>query len=434
MTRRLYLHVGSPKSGTTYLQRVLEANRERLAEAGVLVVGETHLDRIHAAMVVREDPRLDGLPPRRRQTWQRLVEQVRAWDGGTAVLSYELFSAASQAQAERALADLAAIDDLETHVVVTSRDLGLSVPSAWQERLKFGLRKRLEAWTPPPASHQRSEWGWRTMDPAGVARRWGSTLPAGQVHLVTVPRAGGDPDELWHRFASACGIGDVGVELSVGRSNESLGVVEAELLRRVNGRLPEPLSSDNREQAVWLRDTLAHGILAGLGDEPIGTPPAQLEQAREVAEAARAAIETAGWSVHGDLDDLAASSRETRLPGEVSDTELLDSAVETIVALLSQLRERAAAGKVVHPVDDDASAVRRRATRVARRVVGVHVERRDQALRERIDALEAEVAAGRELHLRVAALQDVVAELLLPHHRDGQVTARALRRYRKDSL
>jgi hypothetical protein len=434
MTRRVYLHVGSPKSGTTYLQRVLETNRERLADAGVLVVGENHLDRIHAAMVVRDDPRLESLPPRRRQTWQRLVEQVRTHDGDVAILSYELFSAASKAQAERALADLAAVDGLEVHVVVTSRDLGLSVPSAWQERLKFGLRKRLETWTPPAETARRSEWGWRTMDPAGVARRWGSTLPAAQVHVVTVPRRASGPDELWHRFASACGIGDVAVELSVGRSNESLGVVEAELLRRVNGRLPEPLRSDNREQSVWLRDTLAHGILAGLGDEPIGTPPEQLEQAREVADRARRSIEKAGWSVHGDLDDIAASARETRLPGEVTDAELLDSAVETIVALLAQLRDRAAQGKADHPTDDDASTVRRRATRVARRVVGAHVQRRDQALQQRIEELEAEVQAGRELHLRVAALQDVVTELLLPHQRGGQVTARALRRYRKDAL
>ncbi|MFA6299205.1 MAG: hypothetical protein WC642_08565, partial [Nocardioides sp.] len=69
MTQRLYLHVGAPKSGTTYLQRVLETNRARLADAGVLVVGDRHLDRIHAAMVVREDPRLESLPERARTSW-----------------------------------------------------------------------------------------------------------------------------------------------------------------------------------------------------------------------------------------------------------------------------------------------------------------------------------------------------------------------------
>ena len=32
MTDRVYVHVGSPKSGTTYLQRVLRHNQRELAD------------------------------------------------------------------------------------------------------------------------------------------------------------------------------------------------------------------------------------------------------------------------------------------------------------------------------------------------------------------------------------------------------------------
>ena len=73
MTERVYLHVGTPKSGTTYLQRVLDHNRERLAAAGVLVVGERHGDRVHAALVVREDRRVETLSAGQQQSWARLV-------------------------------------------------------------------------------------------------------------------------------------------------------------------------------------------------------------------------------------------------------------------------------------------------------------------------------------------------------------------------
>lgn len=53
----------------------------------------------------------------------------------------------------------------------------------------------------------------------------------------------------------------------------------------------------------------------------------------------------------------------------------------------------------------------------------------------RIDALEAEVERSRALHLRVAALRDVVTELLLPaEQQDGELTAKALRDYRKEGL
>ena len=92
---------------------------------------------------------------------------------------------ASAEQAARALKDLAAYD---VHVVVSARDLGRSVASAWQERLKFGLTTPLEGWQPKPESAESSEWGWRTLDPSGVAERWGSTLPPDHVHVVTAPR------------------------------------------------------------------------------------------------------------------------------------------------------------------------------------------------------------------------------------------------------
>jgi hypothetical protein len=156
MTTRVYLHVGAPKSGTTFLQGVLESNRATLADAGVLVVGERHLDRIHAALQIREDPRLADLPESARHAWDTLVRQIREWQGESAVLSYELLAAASSQQAGRALADLAAYD---VHVVITARDLGRSAVSAWQERLKFGLTTPLEKWVPKGEDDQ-GEWGW----------------------------------------------------------------------------------------------------------------------------------------------------------------------------------------------------------------------------------------------------------------------------------
>ena len=115
-------------------------------------------------MAVREDPRLADLPGVGSYRVDPLVRQIDAWRGPAAVLSYELFAVASAEQAARALEDLAAYD---VHVVVTARDLGRSVVSAWQERLKFGLTTPLEGWQPKPESAESSEWGWRTLDPSG---------------------------------------------------------------------------------------------------------------------------------------------------------------------------------------------------------------------------------------------------------------------------
>ena len=424
MTERVYLHVGCPKSGTTYVQRILRHNQEALSQQGVLVAGRTHTELVHAGFVVRDDNRLADLPDRAARSWERIVRQVREFEGHSAVISYELLAGARRKQARRAIESLG---DLEVHVVITCRDLGRAVSSAWQERLKFALETPLEEWQPPPPSlGPRAEWGWRTMDPAGVANRWGASLPPDRVHIVTAPRRGAAPRELWDRFAGACGLTGVDVDLELGPANESLGVKAAEVLRRVNEHDLGEIKGA-REQSKWLRDTLAHGVLADLDDEPMGITDEQLAEAQQRALEAVATIRESGWQVHGDLDDLAATKREGRLPGEVPAEELLDVATRTIVGLLLELREARRA-----PASDDS---RPRGRGLALGLAGSGAEEALVELDERLAAAEREVQAGRRLHERVGALSDLVAELLLPaQHQDQAALKKALRDYRAESL
>ena len=51
---RVVLHIGAPKSGTTYLQRLLWQNRAELAAAGVGLPGENQREMFEAAIEVRE--------------------------------------------------------------------------------------------------------------------------------------------------------------------------------------------------------------------------------------------------------------------------------------------------------------------------------------------------------------------------------------------
>ena len=55
MSQRVFLHVGLPKSGTSYVQRVLSENRERLMdEARLLFPGESWHDQVQAVRDVRQ--------------------------------------------------------------------------------------------------------------------------------------------------------------------------------------------------------------------------------------------------------------------------------------------------------------------------------------------------------------------------------------------
>lgn len=443
MTKTLHLHVGGPKSGTTYVQQVLEQNHDTLATAGVLVVGP-RLDLIHAAMVVRKDARLEKLPKAASRAWERIVEQIRSWQGHSAIVSYELFAGASKEQVRKAMADLTG---LEVHVVVSARDLGKSIPSSWQEQLKFGLTKPLEEWRPPAESAARSEWGWRTMQPANVAARWGAELPVDRVHVVTVPARGSGSADLWERFAAACGLSEVGgLDPVVARVNESLGVVEAELLRRVNVGLAERIEG-GRQKSLWLRDLLAHRVLAPIGREPIGLTPEHRAEAEAEAEKAIQQITAAGYRVHGDLDDLRPTGFEARLPGDVAENELVESATLAMADLLVWARGAGAdpgadgSGRPrdpqpAPPLPEGVVARAKHVARisVARAATGPR-DRRVRALERRIAELERQVESERALHLRVASLQDLVAQLLLPAaQQDTELTSAMLRQYRTRSL
>jgi hypothetical protein len=54
---RLYLHIGEPKTGTTFLQDALWGNRARLAAQGLLLPGYSDRDHSRASRDLRETPR-----------------------------------------------------------------------------------------------------------------------------------------------------------------------------------------------------------------------------------------------------------------------------------------------------------------------------------------------------------------------------------------
>ncbi|HRV68412.1 MAG TPA: hypothetical protein P5108_03100 [Marmoricola sp.] len=427
MTKRLYMHVGAPKSGTTYLQAILEGNAKALASKGVLVVAaDRRLERVHAAMAIREDSRLAKLPPEAAQAWDRLVAEIKAWPGDSAVCSYELFAAASAEKVARALAQL---DGIEVHVVITARDLARAMPSAWQERLKFALTEPLLSFAPDQTMGARAQWGWRTMDPAGVAQRWGGSLPPRQVHIVTMPKQPASQHEFWERFADACAIDSQGLELDQVRVNESMGVVEAELLRRVNQTLAGRIAT-SRDQSVLLRDLFAHEILVPQGSEPIAISPEQYDEATERANQAIAELSESGVNVHGDLDDLRATRVAGRTPDEVSDSELLEVALESISRLLLRVKDSSVG--MPGATEATSASVPRRLVRALSAPV---VEAKRRRLEKRVEGLEELIHQRRLLEQRVAELSDLVAELLMPAlGSDGSITGEDLESYRRDSL
>jgi hypothetical protein len=334
VARTVFFHIGLPKTGTTYLQTLMWDNREELRRQGVLLPGESGRQHLWASGVVREDPNLDRRAPQAVHAWDRLVAEVNAWPG-TAVLSHEFFAAASAEQAARAASVL---EGAEVHVVVTARDTLSLVTARWQEYVKNGATVPIDDYPENEETDPVNEWDWGTLDLADVLARWGAALPAEHVHVLTLPKPDQPRETLWLRFAELVGIDPSSCGPAESARNESLGVVEVELLRRVNPELTDfrtPLDRGN-----WIRGYLAQGKLVPRGGERFW--PSEKRVAELCARGERIADEVAaaGYHVIGDADDLRppAVVPQRRHPDSVTDAELVDAAAQVIAAMMTDVR------------------------------------------------------------------------------------------------
>lgn len=300
--RRVYLHVGAPKSGTTYLQDRLTRNARHLARHGVHVPNlfpslTPARAQFRAALdLLGED--WGGPEGHATGHWARLVEKVGRTPGSV-VISHEVFAPASAAAIERALTDLGR--DAEIHIVYTARDLGRSLVSAWQESIKSGRRWRLRKFL--DLARQRRTWFAQALDLPAVVDAWGSDLPPDHIHVVTAPTGDGDGSILWNRFCSVLDIDPDVARRRARRHNPSLDAVATEFIRRLNVRFESgPNQDPNRDRYV---DALLRLLRAGRIDPvPIELPPQDREWVTERAQGWIGWLAERNVRVHGDPTDL----------------------------------------------------------------------------------------------------------------------------------
>ena len=334
----VYLHVGLPKTGTSYLQTLLWDSRESLADHGVLVPGDRLVAQNLAAwdMMGRrprgaDQPKLPG-------SWQALVTQVRDWSGTHAVFSEEFLAFARGRQVKRAVD---AFSPSSVHVVVTVRDLARVLVAAWQQQLGKGHTWTWEEYAAAVREPQSGPAGagiafWMRQDTARVLDNWETAVPRERVHVVTVPPAGSPREVLAQRFAAATRIEPAWLHGGSEVGNVSVGVAEAEVLRRLNVGLGNRLNERQYTHVV------AKGLRRTLQRRPHSARMRLPEEHRAwVTERATVMVEELrgrGYHVVGDLDDLipgTGQANEIR-PDEVQPEEVADAAIAALQASVEQ--------------------------------------------------------------------------------------------------
>ena len=349
MSRTVYLHIGAPKTGTTYLQDRLTRNASALADHDVHFPTRSPmvspgLFQFRAALdLLGQD--WGGPPGHAEGNWDALVRRVRR-RSGTVVISHEILAPARPQYVARAMADL---EGAEVHVVYTARDLARQLPAAWQESIKQGRKWRYRRFL--KKARRGKTWFSRAFDLPTVLGTWGTHVPRERVHLVTVPQRGaadaGD-DPLWHRFCEATGIDPTWAPERSDRANESLGTAEAAVLRQLNKRLDRATRRESAYDAL-IRQMLAEQQLVGRDSPRITLPPAHYDWVEERTGQWIEWVEQAGIHVVGDLAELRPQRPDEdpagwHDPDKVKARKRLDVALDALAAMTAEAASRPGPG------------------------------------------------------------------------------------------
>jgi len=352
--RRVFLHVGTPKSGVTGLQRRLAANRKLLADQGILYPDQPHDNHFHPAVDLTERE-WAGEAERARGRWDQLAADANR-AGGDVLISHEVLAAATPDQVGRAFRSF---PDSEVHVVLTARDLGRQLPAEWQESVTHRARSSFSKYAKRVARAPRSRpelWFWRVHSVPDVLTRWGTGLPPDQVHVVTVPQEDGPAGALWERFGRVLGLDPALPYAEVDEAEPALGIAEMLVLRRLNTRLRE-LDVPRETYGALVRALLVRETFAQRpGTEPAVVPPRRREFVDEVTTEWLEWLRGSGVDVVGDLADLQPvwpDPDTSRHPDNPRAQDVTDAAIDALAAFLANVEK-----------DGDTSLVR-----VARRLL-----------------------------------------------------------------
>ncbi|MFL6179430.1 MAG: hypothetical protein ACJ74E_06245 [Actinomycetes bacterium] len=337
MTRTVHLHIGEPKTGTTYLQGMLFHHQNQLRDAGILVPGK-NLDHIRAGHDVLGRTKTAGTHST-EGAWEELAGQIESSELPHAVISMEMLTRAGAPQAARAVRAFS--DSTDVRVVVTARELSRLVPARWQESVQFRKSWTLDEYvagvfdSPRERDTGPAKHFWGLHDTPVTVQTWGKHVSPDHISVVTVPPSGSAPDLLWTRFGDAIGA-DLRGYAPADTSNASLGAASAELMRRLNDALADSDMGD-ADHARICRRFLGKSVLPELkSQEPgIALPPAFSADAHALSVQIVTELRHTGARVVGNLDELLSSATSTE-PLAPTEAQIASAAVAAMAALVEQ--------------------------------------------------------------------------------------------------
>ena len=342
----LYLHIGTRKSGTTFVQRALRASAPALAEQGLGLVFPNRRSEVKAVLTPLRRHAAGGEPGPARDALESMVAGIVASPLQRHLVTLEDLGTLPEETADLYHAVLSGHPGLDVELIITARHWGATIPSEWQQRVKQGsaasyhdfltaIRERTPA----------SEDFLRCQDVPAMVRRWRGPLADDRVHVLAVPPRTAAPG-LLELFCGLLGVADERLTvppLPPRSQNTSLGVAEAETLRRVNAALRGRLKDDQPGGDYYegVRHWLTHRHLMTKENRAIGIPADHEEWVVRAARQQAEQIAALGVDIVGSIDHLVPTGGLAANPSSADDAAvaavaadlLADLAVERVTQL-----------------------------------------------------------------------------------------------------
>jgi hypothetical protein len=329
--KKLVLHVGFHKTGTTALQYTLSSNRQALLEQGV-IYPKTRRFRAHHEFAWSIGDRgwgwkeLGGVKAGPKPA-ERLFKLLQKSDLD-AVVSSEFLSELSKDQI-KVLVERIKPRDLR--VVFTVRPISKILPSAYQQEIKNGSTKTYSTWLArvfdPEKENRNKTRLWNRHNHHLEIQKWAEIVGKENVTVIV-------SDDANQNFLTDAFFDLISVDQSSFKPpkdaviNRSMDTAEMELLRQLNTNFNRQLGWD--EYVANIRSTFVKGWThnapspnsSGRLQNPVEYKPQIEAKALEIVEG----ISKLGVEVRGELDLLAkASFGESPTPTHIAIDDLIPS-------------------------------------------------------------------------------------------------------------
>lgn len=309
--KRLIIHAGFHKSGTTALQESFALNRPLLREKGIFYppIGTKAHHRVAWALTQKPwgwSKRGGEKTP--AKYWDQMASRINSAKEETVILSSEFFSELDGEKIRKVRSDIKGRD---IQILFTLRPLAKLLPSSYQQYLKYGITTEYEDWLhailDKPGESKVSPTFWKRHSHGKVVAKWVDIFGKSNVTLLIVNEA--QPTFLFDEMNRVLKLPAGTINAAPSGSNRSLTMEEISLLLEINKQFPKDREWEEYENFVragYIKE-LTDFVPPAADKARLLTPQWAIDKANELGGSIKEELLTMGVKIVGDVNSLSDS-------------------------------------------------------------------------------------------------------------------------------